>query len=336
VDCDFQEVPAGMPKRSRQRTPDRGFYFVQEAREPIEGPKTQEEAEEEIRLAQGMIKYMAFREKHWVEIKPNTKENPVWKTWTPRWENMEIGQWERTPVRVYIEELGEFYDWVLRRDLEWQDFRFLVNSKLGHNNWDAILGGNPWRGDVVFNGRIIKPFPNQEVRVTFSDEYKIRKKKEKILARKQEAWDRISMKFQDYDDWHLDEVPTEEGLTEPVSNDEDYSIAVEFPGDEEIRLMRIPRGNEWAFFETFVSTKLGADKWIAGFYDGLQEVPWDTADRVPRPGQRVRIFWIKEETKWDKKGMKEEKLREITQVIFSRPKTADAHPVMAGGRSHCH
>jgi hypothetical protein len=200
----------------------------------------------------------------------NSKENPTWKVWTPRWEDSEIEAGDQVPVKVVLEELGFTYDWVLRRDLEWQDFRFLVNFKLGHGDWEAELGGDHWCGEVLVNGRIIQPFPGQEIRVSQYWDLKTCQKREKTLKRKQEAWDRISSKLQGHDNWHLDEVPTEDGTTEPVSNEADYSIAVEFPGHDKIRLMRIPKGNEWAFFESFVSAKLGEDKWIAGFDDGLQ------------------------------------------------------------------
>jgi hypothetical protein len=87
------------------------------------------------------------------------------------------------------------------------------------------------------------------------------------------------------------------------------------------------------FICAYVSSILGVDKWIAGFDDGLQPVPWDTKDRVPKPGRRVRVFWIKEEVKKEEKEVREEILRDFTQVIFSRPKPADAHPVRAGGKS---
>jgi hypothetical protein len=131
---------------------------------------------------------------------------------------------------------------------------------------------------------------------------------------------------------YLDEVPTEYGDTEPVSNEEDYSIAVEFPGEEEIKLMRIPKGNEWAFFETFINVKLGENEWIAGFDDGISAVPWDASDRAPRPGQRVRVFWIKEKVKKEKEAIREERVKDVTQVVFSKPKPASAaHTVREGG-----
>jgi hypothetical protein len=132
VNCDFQEVPPGLPKTERQRFPDKGLQFVTEAKEIIEGPKTQEETEEKFRIEQRMLEYMRFHEQFQVKAVPK-KENPSWKSWTPRWEDIEGEDWELTPVTVQILKLGDTYNWKLREDLEWQDFRFLVNSKLGHN-----------------------------------------------------------------------------------------------------------------------------------------------------------------------------------------------------------
>jgi hypothetical protein len=214
----------------------------------------------------------------------------------------------------------------LRRDLEWADLRFLVNSKLGHNRWEVDMAGSFW------NGFDRTPLPGQRISIFPLQSEKACRKFEKRLKGKQEAWERVNATLQAYEDWHLDEVPTEEGATEPVSNEEDYSIGVEFPGDEEIRLVRISKGNEWAFFDTFVSVKLGEDEWIAGFDDRFGGVPWDANDRVPRPGQRVRIFWVKEKVKEEKETVRKEKVKEITQVTFSKPKPAQAHPVRAGGK----
>jgi hypothetical protein len=328
VGCDFQEVPAQLPRRIRTRSEDKGFYFVTEQKEPIQGPKTLEEADEEVKMKQGMVEYLEFRAAHQMKLKPEQRKRAEKKEWTPRWADMPIKEADQIPVRVtfFTDENCYDYDWILRRDFEWIDFRFLVNSKLGHTRWEAEISGNICNGlDTVF-------LPNQQIRVVPLQSKKACKKFEKHLKGKQEAWDRVSATFQGYDNWHSDEVPTEYGDTEPVSNEEDYTIAVEFPGEEEIKLMRIPKGNEWAFFETFVTVKLGENERIAGFDDGLCGVPWDANDRVPRPGQRVRIFWVKERVKAEKEVIREEKIKEVTHVIFSRPKPTQAHPVRAGGK----
>jgi hypothetical protein len=97
--------------------------------------------------------------------------------------------------------------------------------------------------------------------------------------------------------------------------------------------LQIPRGIEWAYFDAYVSSVVGFDNWIAGFYDGFQPVPWDSRDRVPRPGRRVRVFGIKEESKTEKKEIRKETMKEIAHVVLARPNPADAHPVRAGGKS---
>jgi hypothetical protein len=49
VDCDFQAVPASLSRKIRARSEDRGFYFVTEQRDPILGPKTQDEVEAKLK-----------------------------------------------------------------------------------------------------------------------------------------------------------------------------------------------------------------------------------------------------------------------------------------------
>jgi hypothetical protein len=336
VDCDFQEIPA-QPARKRARSLDKGFYFGTEQNILIEGPKTLKETEEDERYRCGMIEYMKYRNEHLI-IVPPSKTGVGRNKWTPRWKDMSIKVADQIPVRVFMctEEISDFFDWILRRDLEWDDLRFLVNSKLGHNRWEAEIGGVYWHGQ---NMALIT---GQAIGITPLKDPKACKKSKKMLKQKQEAWNRISKPFQGYDDWHLDEVPTEDGSTEPVSNDEDYSIAVEFPGDEDIRLMRFPKGNEWAFFDTFVNAKLGENKWIAAFDDGFGGEPWQDNSRVPRPGQRVGVFWVKEEVKEEEKVAREEKIQKFTQAIFSRPRSLKTteetmsstdHSTEAGGKS---
>jgi hypothetical protein len=162
VDCDFQEVPSLLPVRERQKTPERGFYFATHIHEPIEGPKTLKEVQEEFKLIQKTIDYLAYREQHQMSLK--TESDDVRKIWTPRGDEMEIDQNEQVPAKVVIEEFGDAYDWILRKGLEWQDFRFLVNSRLGHDRWEAYMNNFWWAGEKI-NGSIIRPHAGQEIKV---------------------------------------------------------------------------------------------------------------------------------------------------------------------------
>jgi hypothetical protein len=230
------------------------------------------------------MKYLAS---HRVILKPTpTQQGTGRKKWTPRWEDIQIEEPEQVPVEVtLITNDGLYrYDWILRKQLEWADFSFLVNSKFGNNRWEAEMANIQWTSDDR------TPFPNQKIRVFPLQSEKPCKRYEKHLKRKQEAWDRICDFFQKYDDWCLDEVPTEYGDTEPVSNEEDYSIAVELPGEEEIKLMRMPKGNEWAFFESSMNVKLGENQWIARWADDFGIAAWQNRSQMPRPGKRVEVF----------------------------------------------
>jgi hypothetical protein len=118
VECDFQEVPTLLPKRIRARSEDRGFYFVTDQKEPILGPKTQEEVEEEVKMKQGMAEHMTFREAHRTKVTSYIKGKGR-KEWTPRWEDIQIDEEDRIPVKVqFLMEENQFeYEWDLRKDL---------------------------------------------------------------------------------------------------------------------------------------------------------------------------------------------------------------------------
>jgi hypothetical protein len=173
----------------RQITPERGFQFVTEAKELIEGPKTQEEAEEEEKMVLGMMEYMAFRNQHCPKVEPKVVTQAQ-KTWTPRWEGIEVEEEEQVPVKVHLEEFGDTYDWILRKGMEWLDFRYLVNSKMGHDNWEAITN-NVISDGVPVNGMVYKPSPGQEITVSPSW-FGVGERRTAIFKEKQEAWDRIS------------------------------------------------------------------------------------------------------------------------------------------------
>jgi hypothetical protein len=81
----------------------------------------------------------------------NVMENPVameeawrrkweslWNVWTPRWEHIEIPLSHQVPITIHIGV--EFYrkeELVLRKGLEWEDFQFLMDSRLKDHEWEA-------------------------------------------------------------------------------------------------------------------------------------------------------------------------------------------------------
>jgi hypothetical protein len=89
VDCDFQEVLEQDPGRIRARYADKGFYFVSGQGIPIQGPKTQEEAQEEEKMKQWMVEYMGWRAQHQMVLSPE-KARVGRNAWSPRWEDIAI------------------------------------------------------------------------------------------------------------------------------------------------------------------------------------------------------------------------------------------------------
>jgi hypothetical protein len=150
-------------------------------------------------MALAMGDYMTFRNQH-SQLRTHESKNQSWDIWTPRWEDVEIEAEEQVPVKVYLEEFGDVYDWILRKGLEWPDLRYLVNSKLGHDNWESFTNDFIWDGEKV-NGMIYRPSPGQEIKISASWMGRSEKKME-TFKQKQTTWDRISTRLQNYDDWH--------------------------------------------------------------------------------------------------------------------------------------
>jgi hypothetical protein len=121
------------------------FYFeTVNSKEPIEGPKTLEETIEEEVIAQRVEIYL--KGYHKIEIAPEKKVS--WNQWVPRLEEIEPDPETQTTVTAIIEELGETFSWRLRKGLEWADFKFLTNLKIGHSEWEAHMGKAIWDGEA--------------------------------------------------------------------------------------------------------------------------------------------------------------------------------------------
>jgi hypothetical protein len=91
---------------------------------------------------------------------------------------------------------------------------------------------------------------------------------------------------------------------------------VKLPDSEDVRIVRIPRDIEWAYFKVCPDAVLGEHKWVAGF----QEEIWRDHKRAPNPGQRVDVIWIKDLLKDSPKSIRRAKrVRQIEQLAFSRP-----------------
>jgi hypothetical protein len=156
VSCDFledQENPCILPEKEWANSVDRGLHFQELVTKlPIEGPMTLEEAQQIEEHARKIKEWEVTREERRVILKP-PKPVQAWKQWTPRRIEEDIELEEQVPVKAVFEGVGDgdIYDWVLRKGMEWDDFRFLTNSKLGHGAWEAYYN-NAWWDGAVFNG----------------------------------------------------------------------------------------------------------------------------------------------------------------------------------------
>jgi hypothetical protein len=60
-------------------------------------------------------------------------------------------------------------------------------------------------------------------------------------------------------------VPDGEGGEELIANEKDCSIVHQMPEEEKKRLVRIPWGAEWPFFNQLIDIMIGDHQCVAGF-----------------------------------------------------------------------
>jgi hypothetical protein len=144
VSCDFLEDQVDssiLPEKESAISMDGGFYYQESTTKlPIEGPMTLEE----FQLVEWQVKKIARMAPVWKEnqkIYKPPKLAQAWKQWTPRRIDEDIDPEDQVPVTVVLKDLEVEYSgcWILRNGMEWDDFRFLANSKLGHDRWEALL-----------------------------------------------------------------------------------------------------------------------------------------------------------------------------------------------------
>jgi hypothetical protein len=298
VDCDFQEVDVLLPTRVLARSVERGFYYEAEnSKLPIEGPKTLEEVEEERKQEGRVSEHMDFYMKHRIEFKPEVVKD--WDRWIPRVEEIDLDPKSQTTVLAGLDDmdyLGE-YSWNLRKGMEWADFKFLVNSKLGRDDWEAYTNGYIWDGKLC-NGRVDRPCEDQRIRVTPEGHQSV--KFQRLFDTRERAMERIMKKHPNWNDWALSEEDYEAGLGKKLAEDlEDENpyatgdLPIVF--NDGLVSVQVPAGNEWAYFTAFMDSYLGEDKWIACFECHGEIVPWTRAEYVPRRNQYVIVRMLAEE-----------------------------------------
>jgi hypothetical protein len=259
VDCDFQEVDVTLPERVRRRSPERGFHFAAaNSREPIEGPKTLEEHLEDLEAEWRTGDYMKNYRENQVIVKP--REVKPWDRWVPK--AVEIEEYPTTQVTVTasLDDLDFYYQWQLRRGMHWADFKFLVNSVLGRDDWEAYTNNYIWNREIC-NDTVTRAHHGQLIRVT-PEGHQSPKLQERLQKRK-EAWERILDQFPDESDWTLSSEEREETLGWQLNyeiEDESPYIIVEVPDSVTLFSIQVPKGNEWAYFTAFMDDYLG-DGW---------------------------------------------------------------------------
>jgi hypothetical protein len=208
-------------------------------------------------------------------------------------------------VRVQILERAEVLDWKLRRGFEWQDFKFLTNSRLGHDKWRAEFADRNWDGREVSGGRLVNPLPGQEIFVLDLESIskagdqrfleKIQKKRAKLSQERHSYWYYVVDHYKHWNNWEWDEddEEKEEALKNRLGEEiemESHYVIIELPATEDLLSMQLPKGNEWAYFTSFMDNYFGENKWIAGFSDGCENVDfWEDASMVPKPFQFIRV-----------------------------------------------
>jgi hypothetical protein len=219
------------------------------------------------------------REKTWEDMSriglSNAQEKQLEKERTPRWEHMLIPPQDQVKVTVqfaasssYSEEL------ILRKGFEWEDFHFLVDSRLKDQEWEA------WGGEQRWDANEIHIFQNGVITV-FPPDWRTCDKRGIQKMREEEAWDRIKGTLSNlpwgWETWSSD-------------NSQEATAMLKFPGEIREYFVRLPVGSEWAYIKSYANKRLDEGTWIAS----LVEERWCDHFRKPKQGEIIRFHWIEE------------------------------------------
>jgi hypothetical protein len=83
-------------------------------------------------------------------------------------------------------------------------------------------------------------------------------------------------------------VLTEEGGSEPVESEIDFSISVQLPDNPFGSTMRVAKEATWEHFKAVVDHLAGRREWCAGFEDK----PWNSHESTPSAGSSVEVRWV--------------------------------------------
>jgi hypothetical protein len=195
------------------------------------------------------------------------------------WDHIAIAPQDQVKVIVrfgmvvpYSEEL------TLRKGLEWEDFQFLMNSRLKDQEWEAWINNRRWTGrkEVLHcdafkqSGRHIDIFPP----LTESEP-----KEEFQSKEEEEAWDKLRKNLR-YVPWSYD-WPT-------YGEEQEVTVSLQIQQDSKELLVRVPKESEWALIKSYANNRAGQGKWTASLGCDHRY----NYSRTPTHGDIVRIWTI--------------------------------------------
>jgi hypothetical protein len=188
---------------------------------------------------------------------------------------------EGVPITVTTLE-GFKCDWVLRKELEWEDFQLLVDARIQDRKWAAIMENERWKDQFR------KPMTDQKIHLTEHLNLKEESRWEERQWKEIEAWERY-VKVQRR--WEDDEEKFYEGLKqfdENVETENQVAIMVHFPDHDQAITLVLPKKATRAHFRTFMNHQLKENEWSAGFRGEV----WYNHERTPGGGEEVDVCWV--------------------------------------------
>jgi hypothetical protein len=284
VSADVPQEAVILPERIRYLSKSQGHIFRTKEGTPIEGPMPLQEMLDEVNRVFTNETQRASQEATWAisrEVGESNWRMPSKLEWTPYWEHMVIRPCYQVKVTAWFGMSAHYSEeLILRRCLVWEDFQFLVDSRLKDQEWEAWIDNQRWtgaRGELdcsIFTrpGRPVYVFPPSA-----ATEYK----REIQRGREEEAWKRVQ--------GILSFMPWYSCLSRYVEGQDVTVILKNHNGPGE-SFVRVPTGSELAFIKSLANKRMGQGNWIAS----LRAERWSDHSRKPRYGDIVRLYPIEE------------------------------------------
>jgi hypothetical protein len=119
-------------------------------------------------------------------------------------------------------------------------------------------------------------------------------KAQEKTKKKVDTWERLLDYYPEMRNLEIDEEDREEAERNKVCGDLDVEnpyLTISAPfDDQDILMLQVPKGCEWAYFVAFMDSRLGEDEWVAGVLEGGAIIPWSKADFVPKKFQLIQVL----------------------------------------------